>query len=217
MSNVIDRLWPTFQLTISTPRLRLRLPREAELGDLADVAAGGVHGPSERPFLTPWTDGTAEDRARIVLKSHWDKLATWEVHDWSLGLGVFATSGEALGMVTLRAQDFAVVREVRTTSWLGVRHHGQGFGTEARRGLLALAFDHLGAETALTEVFQDNHASQGVSRKLGYEHDGISRDARGSEVLISDRLRLSRSRWADVPHADIVVDGVDACRHMFGG
>ena len=35
-------------------------------------------------------------------------------------------------------------------------------------GASTLAFDHLGAQAALTEVFQDNHASQGVSRKLGY-------------------------------------------------
>ncbi|WP_216843581.1 GNAT family N-acetyltransferase [Phytoactinopolyspora alkaliphila] len=120
-------------------------------------------------------------------------------------------------MVTLRAKDFPVVREVTTTSWLGTAHHGQGLGTEARLGLLTLAFDHLGAEAARTEVFQDNHASQAVSRKLGYESDGISRDARGSEVLTSDRLRLSRARWAHVTKVDVVVDGVDACRHMFQG
>lgn len=210
-------LWPTFRLTITTPRLQLRLPREADLGGLAELVGRGIHGPSERPFLTPWTDGTPEDRKRILLQSYWDELSTWEVDDWALGLAAFAPTGEPLGMVTLRAKDFAVVREVTTTSWLGIEHHGQGFGTEARLGLLTLAFDHLGAEAARTEVFQDNHASQGVSRKLGYEHDGISRDARGSEVLVSDRLRLTRSRWAAVPHADVVVDGVDACRHMFVG
>jgi len=84
-----------------------------------------------------------------------------------------------------------------------------------RLGLLTLAFDHLDALAALTEVFQDNHSSQGVSRKLGYEPDGISRDARGSEVLVSDRLRLSRSRWDGLSRPDVVVDGIEACRHMF--
>lgn len=152
-----------------------------------------------------------------MLQSYWDELASWEVDDWSLGLGVFTTSGEAIGMVTLRATDFPVVREVKTTSWLGIRHHGQGFGTDARLGLLTLAFDHLGAEAALTAALQDNYASQGVPRKLGYERDGISRDARGSEVLVSDRLRLSRSGWANVPHADVVIEGLDVCRHMFEG
>lgn len=214
---MIEDLWPTFQLTISTPRLQLRLPREAEIGGFAEIVGRGIHAPSERPFLTPWTDGTPENRVRIVLQSYWEELAEWEVNDWSFGLGIFSSSGEPLGMATLRARDFPVVREVTTSSWLELPHHGQGLGTEARLALLTLAFDHLGAEAARSEVFQDNHASQAVSRKLGYERDGISRDARGSEALISDRLRLSRERWAQAPHADVEVEGVDACRHMFVG
>nr|WP_187361567.1 GNAT family N-acetyltransferase [Phytoactinopolyspora mesophila] len=193
----------------------MRLPREAEIAQLAELAGRGIHRRSERPFLTPWTDGSAKDRAEIVLQSHWSELAEWTVDDWALGMGIFTDTGEPVGMVTLRAKDFSVVREVTTSSWLGLPHHGRGFGTEARKGVLTLAFDHLGAEAARSEVFQDNHASQAVSRKLGYEPDGISRDARGSEVLTSDRLRLSRSRWADVPSGGIVVDGIDACRHMF--
>lgn len=214
---VLGDLWPTFRLRISTPRLQLRLPDESELAVLAELAGRGVHEPGERPFLTPWTDGTAEDRARIVLQSHWADLAEWSADNWSLGLGVFADGGEPLGMVTVRARDFAVVREVATSSWLGLPHHGKGFGTEARIGLLTLAFDHLGAAAAVSEVFQDNHASQGVSRKLGYEPDGISRDARGREVLVSDRLRLSRSRWETAAHPPVVVDGIGACRCMFDG
>lgn len=119
--------------------------------------------------------------------------------------------------MTLRARDFPVAREVTTSSWLGLRHQGEGLGTEARTGLLTLAFDHLAAEAAVTEVFQDNHASQGVSRKLGYEPDGISRDARGSEVLISDRFRLTRDRWASVTREGIAVEGITVCRSMFTG
>ncbi|HYO19179.1 MAG TPA: GNAT family N-acetyltransferase [Dermatophilaceae bacterium] len=214
---MINELWPTYQLRITTPRLQLRLPTAGELARLATLAGQGVHPPSERPFLTPWTEGTAEDRARSVLRGHWAQLSGWAVDSWRLGLGVFASDGEPVGMVTLRARDFPVVREVTTSSWLGLRHHRQGLGTEARLGLLTLAFDNLAAEAAVTEVFQDNHASQGVSRKLGYEPDGISHDARGSEVLVSDRLRLSRSRWEGVLHPDVAVEGIEACRPMFEG
>jgi RimJ/RimL family protein N-acetyltransferase len=217
MRSVINGLWPTYQLRITTPRLQLRLPNDGELAQLATLAGQGVHRPSERPFLTPWTEGTAEDRARFVLREHWAQLSGWAVDNWWLGLGAFASNGEPVGMVTLRARDFPVVREVTTSSWLGLRHHREGLGTEARLGLLTLAFDHLAAEAAVTEVFQDNQASQGVSRKLGYESDGISRDARGSEVLISDRLRLTRSHWEGVPHSDVAVDGIEVCRRMFEG
>jgi RimJ/RimL family protein N-acetyltransferase len=212
---VLIDLWPQYGLTVFTPRLELRLPHEEELAALADLAGEGVHRADERPFLTPWTDGGPEDRARRVLQGHWGDLAEWSVAAWHLGLGVFR-HGRPLGMVTLRARDFPVVREVATSSWLGLEHQGKGYGTEARAGLLTLAFDHLGARAARTEVFQDNHASQGVSRKLGYEHDGISVDARGDEALVSDRLRLTRQRWARQDRPPVRIDGMTACRPMFG-
>ena len=82
--------------------------------------------------------------------------------------------------------------------------------------MLTLAFDQLGAYAALTEVFQDNHSSQRVSRKLGYEPDGISRDARGGEVVVSDRLRLTRQKWQSQPQTDATVVGFANCRPMFG-
>jgi RimJ/RimL family protein N-acetyltransferase len=213
---VLVDLWPQFGLMIVTPRLELRLPREEDLAALAEVAARGVHRPDERPFLTPWTDGTPQERARIVLRDHWEQLAGWSIDSWSLGFGVFR-QGEPLGAVTLRARDFVVVREVTTSSWLGLDYHGQGFGTETRVGLLTLAFEHLGALAARTEVFQDNHASQGVSGKLGYQPDGISVDARGSERVVSDRLRLTWENWTGRSRrSQVTVKGFPACREMLG-
>jgi RimJ/RimL family protein N-acetyltransferase len=105
---------------------------------------------------------------------------------------------------------------VTTSSWLGLPHHGRGLGTEARAGVLALAFDHLGAEAAVSEVFRDNHASQAVSRKLGYRHHGVSRDARGDQVLISDRLRLTRTAWEACDRPPVSVAGFERSRPMFG-
>lgn len=182
MRPVLVDLWPIYRVRITTPRLQLRLPTESELAELADVAGKGVHNLPERPFLTPWTEGGPLDRARFVLREHWENLAGWAVDRWALDLGAYTRDNQPPGMVSIRARDFAVVREVTTSSWLGLPHHGSGFGTEAWLGLLELAFGHLDAEAALTEVFQDNLASQRVSRRLGYEPDGISRDARGTEV-----------------------------------
>ncbi|MEU4426653.1 GNAT family protein [Actinoplanes sp. NPDC024001] len=211
MSRLVD-VWPLYGLTIRTARLELRLPRDEELAGFADVAAGGVHPPGEQPFLSPWTDG---DRAQFVLQEHWRGLSGWTPEKWQLGLGVFH-DGEPIGVVALLARDFRVVRQVTTWSWLGLAHHGRGYGTEARVGLLTLAFDHLGAETARTDVFRDNHASQGVSRKLGYEPDGIAVDARGDEALISDRLRLSRERWNAQDRPPVTIEGVTPCLPKFG-
>lgn len=215
IGRVLAELWPPYGLTITTPRLELRLPHDAELAKLAHLAGAGVHHADERPFLTPWTDGTYDDRARSVLQGQWRQLGSWHTSAWQLGFGVFR-DGNPIGLVTLRARDFPVVREVTTSAWLGVEHQRQGYGTEARLGLLTLAFDHLGAHAALTEVFQDNHSSQGVSRKLGYEHDGISVDARAGEAVTSDRLRLTREKWARQNHPPVTVEGMPACRPMFG-
>ena len=175
-----------------------------------------MHGPDERPFLTPWAEGTPQERALSVLRGHWSRRSSWTPENWQLGLGVFLHTGQPLGVATLRARDFRVNSEVMTSSWLGLAHQGQGYGTEARTALLTLAFDHLGATDATTEAFQDNHKSQGVSRKLGYLPDGISRDRRGEEVVISDRLRLTADRWAASPRKVAVhVSGIDEAAHMF--
>jgi RimJ/RimL family protein N-acetyltransferase len=212
---MLEDVWSLFGLIVETPRLRLRLPRDEEIAALARVAAAGVHEPGERPFLTPWPEGSPEDRARFVVQQHWYELGSWDAQAWRLGLGIFLAD-EPIGVITVRARDFPVVREVTTSSWIGLRHHGRGLGTEARIGALALAFEHLGAEAAVSEVFRDNYASQAVSRKLGYEHDGISRDARGDEVLVSDRLRLTRSTWEPRDRPTVAIAGFDESRAMFG-
>jgi RimJ/RimL family protein N-acetyltransferase len=218
MAVMLADLWPTFGLTLSTARLVLRLPADSELEALARVAADGVHRTDERPFLTPWAEGTPEERARSVLESHWWSLGSWTADSWRLGLGVFLRSGKLIGVASLRAADFRVNREVTTSSWLGLRWQGQGYGTEARTALLTLAFDHLGATDATTEVFQDNHKSQGVSRKLGYRPDGISRDRRGEEVVVSDRLRLTADRWREnTDKGDVQVSGADEALPLFLG
>ncbi|TDD28005.1 N-acetyltransferase [Kribbella turkmenica] len=204
--------WPLRRLQLTTDRLILRLPDEEELAALADVAASGVHEPGEQPFLQAWTNGTPEERARRVLQSHWGSMASWTPQDWELPLGVFR-DGVPIGIVALRGRDFAILREVKTWSWLGLPHHSQGFGTESRRALLHLAFDGLGAEAALTEAFQDNAGSQGVSRKLGYRPDGISRDVLHGRAVVSDRLRLTREDWR--PAEDIRISGLDECRAFF--
>jgi RimJ/RimL family protein N-acetyltransferase len=208
MRHMLADLWPLYGLELTTPRLRLRLPREEELADLADLAGRGVHRPGERPFLTRWTEGTPLDRARHVLREHWEQLAEWDVNDWQLGLAVFHAD-RPIGIVTVSAHDFPVVREVKTWSWLGLEHQRQGFGTEGRAALLTFAFDHLAATAAITGAFQDNHASLGVSRKLGYQPDGISVDACDGEAVVSQWLRLTRERWLARDRPKVTVDGLD--------
>ncbi|NUW32150.1 GNAT family N-acetyltransferase [Nonomuraea sp. SMC257] len=207
------RHWPLFSLSITTPRLELRVPSLADLDELAERAAEGVHDPAEMPFFQPWTDASPEERARGTLRYVFGRWGAWTPESWSCPL-VTVSEGRVVGVQELEAVDFAVTREVRTGSWLGLRHQGQGIGTEMRRAVLHLAFDGLGAESAVSEAFLDNHRSLGVSRRLGYRDDGLARHSRRGKPAVQQRLRLDREHWS-TPSGHRI-DGLEPCLPLFG-
>lgn len=166
--------WPLLGLRLNTPRLELRLPTDSELADLASLAAEGVREPDRMPFLVPWTDLPPAERARSVVQHHWLRRGNWAPDNWALNLAVFE-NGRVVGLQTIAARDFAVLREVTTASWLGARHQRQGIGTEMRAAVLHLAFAGLDALEATSGAFEDNASSFAVSQKRGYEFDGIDR------------------------------------------
>lgn len=207
--------FPLLGLRLRTPRLELRLPDAEELAALADLAADGIHEADAMPFLVPWTDQPPADVARSVVQHHWLRLGTWTPENWSLNLTVFR-SGEVVGVQTIGARDLAVSREVHTGSWLGRRYQGQGIGTEMRAAVLQLAFEGLGAEHAASGAFEHNLSSSGVSRKLGYEPDGIHRRVVRGTLSIERRLRLTRARWERHRTIAVTVEGLGPCLPLFG-
>ncbi|MET7801584.1 GNAT family N-acetyltransferase [Streptomyces decoyicus] len=208
-------IWPLKALRVRSPRLELRLPSEEELAAVADVAARGVHAPGARPFVTLWTDLPPAERARHVVQQHWSRLGAWSPDNWALELVAFF-EGQPVGIQEMRAEDFGVRREIVSGSWLGIDHQGQGLGTEMRAALLHLAFTELGAVSARSVSFADNHASKSVSRKLGYQPDGISRDVLGGQVVESQRFRLSEESWRRQEHLPMTVSGLADCLPLFG-
>jgi RimJ/RimL family protein N-acetyltransferase len=207
--------FPLFGLRLTTPRLELRLPAGEELAALADVAAGGVHDPDVMPFQSPWTANPPAQVARSVVQYHWRQLGAWSPEKWSLDLAAFH-QGAPIGIQSIGATDFAVTREVSTGSWLGRRYHGQGFGTEMRAAVLALAFAGLDAEAATSSAFAHNAASLGVSRKLGYQPDGVVRRAIQGTLTVDHRLRLTRAGWQEHRAVGVVIDGLAACLPLLG-
>ncbi|RKS74330.1 RimJ/RimL family protein N-acetyltransferase [Actinomadura pelletieri DSM 43383] len=207
--------FPLLGLRLSTPRVELRLPSPDELAALAELAAEGIHDPETMPFAVPWTDRPPADVARSVVQHHWLQLGTWEPRDWTLNLTVFH-DGVPVGSQSLDARDLAITREVGTGSWLGRRHQGQGIGTEMRAAVLHLAFTGLGAEDATSAAFEENLASQAVSRKLGYRSDGLHRRVvRGGRVT-DHRLRLSRADWERHRTTPVTVHGLAPCLPLLG-
>jgi RimJ/RimL family protein N-acetyltransferase len=222
--------WPLVALTLrlavaagdGTPgTLELRLPDAGDLAALAALAEAGVHDPAVQPFSMPWTDVGPAERARSVLQHHWRCLGGWAPENWTLNL-VVVRDGVVVGTQGVSARDYAIVREVGTGSWLGRQHQGMGTGTAMRAAVLALAFDGLGAQYAISDAFTYNLASLGVSRKLGYADDGMQRHAIRGHAAESRRLRIDRASWrqaggsAGLGLGDIAIEGLEACMPLFG-
>ena len=208
-------LWPLYDLRLRTERLELRLPNEDEIIELCRVARAGIHPPGEMPFGVAWSTKPSPRFEREFLQYHWQVRGSWSVEAWSLDLAVFL-DGRPIGHQDLMAREFAVMRTVRTGSWLGAPYQGRGIGTEMRGAVLALAFDQLGAEVAESEAFLDNHASGGVSRALGYRSNGFGRLAPDGAARETERFRMTQADWRARPRPAVVVEGLASCLDLFG-
>jgi RimJ/RimL family protein N-acetyltransferase len=115
-------------------------------------------------------------------------------------------------------RNFARRCSVGTGSWITRAHQGHGYGTEARSAVLDLAFGHLGAAEALTEYVEGNHASERVSRKLGYVPNGqyiVHRDGIGR--VTEYQLCLDRPAWEKhAGHGTTIITGLQPCLPMLG-
>ena len=207
--------WPLAGLRLTTPRLELRVPSPEDVAGLADAAAAGIHDPAQTPFLYPWTDNEPAVVARNAIQFLWSTWANWSPEQWRLQFVVVA-EGTVMGAQAMEAKDFRTLREVATGSWLGQRFQGQGYGTEMRAAVLDLAFAGLGAEFANTEAFDQNKASYGVSRKLGYVDNGVARHVVRGEPTLGRKLRLDREGWAAARRVPVKICGLDPCLRMFG-
>jgi RimJ/RimL family protein N-acetyltransferase len=202
---------PLYALRVRTPRLELRLPTEAELVELYELAAAGVHPPDEMPFAVPWTDDLSRDG---FVTYHRSMRESWKPESWTLDLGTWA-DGILVGVQGIEADAFTERRTVGTGSWLGTRHQRSGIGTEMRAAVIELAFTHLGADAVTSSAFEANAASRRVSEKLGYSivgRESLSPRGTPQPHLL---LRLEREQWAGAPFP-VEVDGLEACLELFG-
>ncbi len=208
-------LWPLFDLRVRTGELELRLPAEEELPAFMAVANAGIHPPDEMPFGIAWTDQPSPERERASY--HWwmSTRASWTAAEWTLTLGVWV-AGRPAGFQDLVGRDYARFRLVRTGSWLGREFQGRGIGKLMRQAVLALAFDHLGAEVAESEAFVDNPASNRVSLAVGYEPNGFGRLAPRGVPCETQRFRLTVEGWRARPRPEVVVEGLEASLELFG-
>lgn len=207
--------WPLFALRIRSEHLVLRLPTDDDLLTLAAVAQAGIHPPDEMPFGIAWTDRRGADFVRNFLQHHWEKRGTWKTTEWWLNL-IVEHDGQAIGSQTIGGTDFAVTRTVDTGSWLGQPFQGRGLGKEMRSAILVFAFDGLRAAIADSSAFLDNAPSNAVSRGLGYVENGRGSLSPRGEPRETQLWRMTEAVWRSRPRLPITIEGLDACREMFG-
>jgi RimJ/RimL family protein N-acetyltransferase len=214
-ATTLETAWPLFGLRIHSEHLVMRLPTDDDLLALMDVAKAGIHPPGEMPFGVAWSVLPSPDFERGMLQHHWRTRGSWTPEAWTLDLLV-EMDGRPIGAQGLHANDFAIHRTVDTGSWLGQAFQGRGLGKEMRSAVLSLAFDGLEARVAESAAFLDNLASSGVSRALGYAQNGRGSLAPQGVSRETQRFRMTVDDWRSRPRPPVAIDGLEACRELFG-
>jgi RimJ/RimL family protein N-acetyltransferase len=149
------------------------------------------------------------------MQHYWRTRAETSPDRWALNFAVFR-DGQLVGSQALAATGFLVSRWFGTGSWLGLPFQGQGTGKEMRAAVLHLGFAGLGAEYAATEAFDDNHASVGVTRALGYTENGFTIVDREGTPGRHLNFVMPRADWETRRRDDITIEGLDPCLPLLG-
>ena len=211
----LEAVWPLFQLRIRSEHLVLRPPTDDDLAPLLALAKAGIHPPDEMPFGIAWTSAEGPTFDQGFLTHHWEGRARWSVDDWRLNL-IVEIDDRPIGSQSIESHAFVIHRTVHTGSWLGRAFQGRGLGKEMRLAVLAFAFDGLGARFAESAAFLDNAASNAVSRGLGYEENGRGSLAPQGIARETQKFRMSAEMWRSRPRPPVTIEGLEACRGMFG-
>jgi RimJ/RimL family protein N-acetyltransferase len=201
----VNELYPPLGLAVRTPRLIIQPADEQCAAELANaVVKHGVHDPSHMPFDPPWTDLPKIEKAQKAFRNAMSRdphQLTFAVrYQLTFAVRYQRTPNSPIGEVSIRGIDGKEWghASVETGSWLLRPEHGKGVGTEVRQAMLALIFDGLGKDYALTASFDNNPASIAVTQKLGYtqlESEFVNNREERREVF---KFELHRNNWTRV-------------------
>jgi len=205
---------PVLGLRIKAGPVELRGMTDDLLGPMAQLAIDGIHDPDFMPFATPWSLTPATDMPRSFAQFHWGSRSRFSIEKWSADLATFY-EGELVGSQGISTADFLVTRTGETGSWLARKFHGRGIGTAMRQVMCAFVFDYLGAESITSAAYEDNPASLGVSRKVGYTENGTELRNRMGKPATLVRLLLEPRNFVRYEHP-LTVEGVPEFRRSIG-
>jgi RimJ/RimL family protein N-acetyltransferase len=208
--------YPPLNVQVHTPRLSLLGATDELLERLVPVVRKGVVTVAPWPFDDPMSlYRDSPEREWAWLRGVWAGRAKVSDSFWRLYF-VVVVDDEPVGMQDLIGTNFSAFRTVETFSWLGPDVRGRGLGKEMRQAALQLAFAGLGARQADSGAFFDNHASNRVSRALGYQPNGVDWSTRRGDAAEINRWRLTRDTWSTGRRDDIELIGVAECLPVLG-
>jgi RimJ/RimL family protein N-acetyltransferase len=162
-----------------------------------------------RLILRPWSDEDIPEIFKIcqdpgiqrwttVPTPYLPKDAEWFVRDFcpagfargdEATYGMFVKeTGEIAGSIALMG--LTANRAVRTAEigfWAAPSTRGQGYMTEAVRGLVRYGFDELGVQRVFWQAYDGNDASRRVAEKAGFTIVGLQR---GSHTARGERIDM---------------------------
>lgn len=155
----------------STPRLtgsRVVLDQLSS-EHVPDLVAAVAVGDLWRTWYThiPSPDGMAKEVERRLQRQAESALAPWAVLD--------ARTGRAVGMTTYCNLDPSNRRLEIGSTWLGQDAQRTGINTDAKRLLLARAFEVLGCVAVEFRAHWHNRQSRAAIEALGAKQDGVLR------------------------------------------
>ncbi|MDQ3870046.1 MAG: GNAT family N-acetyltransferase [Chloroflexota bacterium] len=176
------------QPNLVTERLLLRPFNRSDAVDVRELAGDRAIADTTATIAHPYPEGAAEA---------WISTHTAE---WQTGSGMtFAVTlregGGLVGAVGLaidRSNDSGALGY-----WIGRRHWGRGFATEAAGAVVDYAFRVVGLNRVEADYMTRNPASGRVMEKLGMAHEGVFREALKKWGVFEDvaRRAVLKREW----------------------
>ncbi len=155
---------PPIDVRITTPRLVLRAPTEADAPRI-EVCCG----PREMAMMLlrsphPYPPGAALEFVRAA-RGRWEK-----------GDGVTFVAEPRDGGAIVACAGLEIAAEHRNAElgyWVAMECWGEGYATEAARAVVDIAFERLDLRRVHAGHYAHNPASGRVLAKLGFRHEGV--------------------------------------------
>jgi RimJ/RimL family protein N-acetyltransferase len=171
---------------LETERLQLRAPRLGDAKIVATLANDRRIAENTARIPHPYRRADAEDFIAAANQAGGETVFVVTLRD-----------GGIIGACGLMAPEN---QNLEIGYWLGVKHWGKGYATEAVRALIDHAFTDLDCEAVQAAARVTNPASRRVLEKCGFQWTGagLKRIRALSSSAPIDRFRLDRRLWASL-------------------